>query len=132
MSEEIEIADSTRNLTCPKCNASMEAVTFQDIKVDRCTSCKGLWFDALEKDHLDALAGSESIDIGSSPASPMPAHMDCPVCHTRMIDMVDIGNTTLRYKSCKVCYGLFFDAGEFRDHKEHHTLSFFHKLFHRG
>jgi Zn-finger nucleic acid-binding protein len=132
MSDDTDTSANPRTLNCPKCKATMETISFQDIKVDRCTSCKGLWFDALERDHLDALRGAESIDIGEKPSSPLPALMDCPACHTRMIDMVDIGNPQLRYKSCMVCYGLFFDAGEYRDHKEHSTLSFFHQLFHRG
>jgi uncharacterized protein len=109
----------------------MEPVVFQDIQVDRCTACKGLWFDALEKEHLDRLRGSETIDVGTAGHSASTAQMNCPVCHTRMIDMVDVDDPKLHLKSCKVCYGLFFDAGEYREHKEHATLSLFHQLFHR-
>jgi Zn-finger nucleic acid-binding protein len=131
MSDELETADGDRNLNCPRCSAKMETVVFQDIKVDRCTSCKGLWFDALEKEHLDGMRGSETIDVGTAGKSVSPAPMNCPVCHTRMIDMVDMDDPALHFNSCKICFGLFFDAGEYREHKEHSTLSFFHQLFHR-
>ena len=39
-------------MNCPKCSAEFETVSFKDIEVDRCTGCKGLWFDMLEKDDL--------------------------------------------------------------------------------
>jgi Zn-finger nucleic acid-binding protein len=127
-----ETPGEARILNCPKCSAVMERVSFHDIQVDRCTACKGLWFDALEKDHLDDLDDAASIDIGTpSAAVAAPAHMNCPVCHTRMIEMVDHQNPQVHFESCKVCYGLFFDAGKYRQHKEHQTLGFFHELFHR-
>ena len=119
------------SIACPKCQAAMEKVTFKNIEIDRCTACRGLWFDMLEREHLDALKSSESIDIG-------PAHkekrdevvrINCPVCHTPMIRMVDLKNRNVWYESCPVCYGVFYDAGEFREHKEHHVFGFFRDLF---
>ncbi|MCK5194738.1 MAG: zf-TFIIB domain-containing protein, partial [Desulfobulbaceae bacterium] len=32
-------------MNCPKCNAMMEKVEYHSIVVDRCTRCKGIWFD---------------------------------------------------------------------------------------
>ena len=40
------------SMECPKCEASMQRVLHQGIEVDRCTQCKGLWFDYLEKDAM--------------------------------------------------------------------------------
>ncbi|MAV27160.1 MAG: hypothetical protein CMQ05_13770 [Gammaproteobacteria bacterium] len=34
---------------CPICDSEMERVVVEDIEVDRCKLCKGLWFDMLEK-----------------------------------------------------------------------------------
>ena len=51
-------------MKCPKCGADMEKVTHQAIEVDRCTGCKGIWFDMLEHEHLKAMKGSEAIDTG--------------------------------------------------------------------
>ena len=108
-------------------------VKFQNIEVDRCSNCKGLWFDMLEREHLDALKGSESVDVGPphKEARDEVVRINCPVCHTQMIRMVDLKNPSIWYESCGVCYGLFYDAGEFREHKEHHVLGFFRDLFDR-
>ncbi|NEP49317.1 MAG: zf-TFIIB domain-containing protein [Moorea sp. SIO3C2] len=32
------------HLKCPKCEGTLEAVVYSTIPVDRCTSCKGIWF----------------------------------------------------------------------------------------
>jgi Zn-finger nucleic acid-binding protein len=118
-------------INCPKCGAAMGKVTFASIVVDRCTSCRGLWFDAREHERLKDLEGSEEIDAppprgasapGAAPSGgtkPDDPKMNCPVCHTRLIRMVDHRQPHIHFESCTVCHGTFFDAGEFRDYKEH-------------
>ena len=133
MIETNEISTDERVLNCPKCKSAMEKVLFDQFIIDRCTACKGLFFDALEKEHLEQMRGSESIDIGATRAEnrDQRVRIDCPKCHTPMIRMVDRQQPHIWYESCPVCYGLFFDAGEFRDHKEHKVLNSFKDLFYR-
>lgn len=37
---------------CPKCGHKMEEVTLEDVKVDRCTTCEGIYFDKGELEEL--------------------------------------------------------------------------------
>ena len=120
-------------IQCPRCSAAMGKVTFGSVVVDRCTSCKGLWFDAREHERLKDVKGAETIDTGArastaaadEPKQPGDAKMNCPVCHTRMIRMVDHQQPHIHYESCTVCHGVFFDAGEFRDYKEQTVSEWF-------
>ena len=119
-------------MECPKCKSDMETVTFEQIEVDRCIKCKGLWFDMLEHEHLKEMRNSESIDIGKAEVGKeydKIDKIDCPVCKSNMIKMVDKDQPHLRYEACTSCYGVFFDAGEFRDYKEKTVLDFFRDLF---
>ena len=121
-------------MNCPKCSAAMEKVQYESIEVDRCTDCRGIWFDMLEQEHLKALEGSEEIDIGDPEVGKQTNIVDqinCPVCATRMIRMVDGRQPHIWFESCTVCYGVFFDAGEFRDYKQETILDFFKDLFSR-
>jgi len=45
-----------------------------------------------------------------------------------MIRMVDNKQPHIWYESCTICNGVFFDAGEFKDYKEH-TFADFIKSF---
>ena len=114
--------DESQSLQCPKCTSPMEKVAYAGVEVDRCVKCKGLWFDAREQERLKDVKGSEQIDngpprTGGAPPS-SPAKVMCPVCATPLIRMVDHQQPHVHFESCTVCYGVFFDAGEFRDYKE--------------
>lgn len=108
-------------MNCPKCEASMERVTYHDIEVYRCTNCKGIWFDMLKEERLKKIKGSEAIDIGDPEKGKAFNQLDqvnCPVCNVQMIKMVDPKQHHLWYEKCPICFGLFFDAGEFKDYKK--------------
>jgi len=118
-------------MQCPKCQSPFEQVTFAEITVDRCLECRGLWFDMLEKEDLARIEGSEAIDIGSEQVGERYRNMqeiNCPVCAVEMIPMVDKDQHHIKYESCPICYGAFFDAGEFRDLKEHTVLERFMEM----
>ncbi|HXE80570.1 MAG TPA: zf-TFIIB domain-containing protein [Vicinamibacterales bacterium] len=104
-------------MTCPKCSSPMEVVPVGDVEVDRCTACGGLWFDLLEEEAVKREAAAAAVDT-KEPASEAeqrrPAKR-CPRCHVPLLRMVDAGQPHVWYESCAVCFGSFFDAGEFRD-----------------
>ena len=35
-------------MKCPKCDSDMEKVTIENLELDRCIACNGIWFDELE------------------------------------------------------------------------------------
>ena len=118
-------------MECPKCGHPMEQVVYNDIEVDRCTLCKGLWFDSLEHEQLKAMPGSEAIDIGDPEIGAIFNRDDritCPRCAGQMIRMVDRDQPHIWYESCGSGHGVFFDAGEFTDYKQHTPGDFFRRL----
>jgi len=119
-------------MDCPKCQAEMLKVHHEGIEVDRCSQCGGIWFDLLEHEHLREMKGSEVIDSGDPKVGESMnevAKIDCPVCKTQLIRMVDRRQPHIWYESCTVCHGLYFDAGEFKDYKSETVLDFFRDLF---
>ena len=108
-------------MQCPKCSAAMEKVVHEGVEIDRCTGCGGLWFDMLEHEDLKAVAGSEAIDTGpveTGRANDAIDRIRCPVCDQPLIRMVVVAQPHIGYESCTVCYGVYFDAGEFTDFPE--------------
>ena len=43
-------------MKCPKCGMGLTEIDYRGIKVDRCSGCEGLWFDAGE---LEAVSKTE-------------------------------------------------------------------------
>jgi Zn-finger nucleic acid-binding protein len=106
-----------QQLQCPKCSGRMEQIQIEATQVDRCTTCRGLWFDALEDQDIRGTDGAETLDTAAveSKGTKRDARaIDCPRCQTRMIRMVDRLGKRIQYESCPRCHGKFLDAGEFR------------------
>ncbi|HBB33265.1 MAG TPA: hypothetical protein DDZ80_16675 [Cyanobacteria bacterium UBA8803] len=121
-------------MKCPKCQGSLEAVVYSDIQVDRCTDCQGIWFDSMEAQHLKEIKGSEEIDTGDPQIGTKfdtIADINCPKCKTKMTKMVDLKQSHIWYEKCPVCYGIWFDAGEFKDYKEEGITDIFKSIFSR-
>ncbi len=119
-------------MKCPKCKSAMEKVEYHSLVVDRCTNCKGIWFDMLEAEKLKEVEGSEKIDTGDRRIGEEYNKIDrilCPKCHVLMGKIVDNDQPHIWYESCDICYGSFFDAGEFRDYKEETLADFFREMF---
>jgi Zn-finger nucleic acid-binding protein len=97
----------------------MERVVYEGVEVDRCTQCQGLWFDCREDDKLRSRRAARALDVGNPATGRQYDQMravQCPRCTTRMVRVTDPQHVKLHYESCPVCFGAFFDAGEFREH----------------
>jgi Zn-finger nucleic acid-binding protein len=42
------------SLICPKCGGKLAELLYEDIEIDRCASCNGVWLDAGELELLTA------------------------------------------------------------------------------
>ena len=129
----VTLTDQSRkfSMLCPKCHSEFEQIVFAGIAIDRCTICKGLWFDMLEKEDLLKIKGSEEIDLGPEQVDPKYAAMrdiECPRCAQTMLATVDKDQYHIKFETCPACYGTFFDAGEFQDLKEHTVLERFNQM----
>ncbi len=114
-------------MKCPKCGSETEIVKFDEIQVDRCTECKGIWFDSRERDALLGKDGSESIDTGDvSIGRTLNEKHDivCPRCMVFMSTVVDTEHGHLTYEKCPSCEGIYLDAGEFKESKEMSLMDF--------
>lgn len=53
--EQREQAEASA-IHCPKCEGTLVEITFEDVQIDRCNKCHGVWLDAGE---LERLTGQE-------------------------------------------------------------------------
>lgn len=117
-----------KGLRCPKCRAAMSTVPFGGIEVDRCNGCGGLWFDMLEHEQVKAMEGAEALDTGSPTLGERYDKVGlvrCPIDDQVMVRMVDKAQPDLWFESCPLCYGVFFDAGEFKNFREEKVQNLF-------
>ncbi len=101
-------------MDCPVCSIPLIVVERNEIELDYCISCKGIWFDAGELALL-----SEALDLSVN----IPNIMDysvvdvkehvrkCPRC-SKVMDKVQMENMTVVLDRCPLGEGLWFDEGE--------------------
>ena len=107
-------------MKCPKCFGEMETASYDETKLDRCTQCKGLWFqtgelEELRKDNWMADYVIDSGDAGTGKKFNRIDSIHCPECGTDMHQEFDQDQPHILYESCPNEHGSFLDAGEFTD-----------------
>ncbi|MFT5140306.1 MAG: PAT family beta-lactamase induction signal transducer AmpG [Lysobacterales bacterium] len=118
-------------MRCPKCRADMEQIEVDGVEIDRCETCKGIWFDEGEVQLLKDKETALLIDTGDEADGEKYNVLDsypCPRCGGTMIRKVDPTQKHIWYETCSSCDGSFFDAGEFRDLSQLTVSDFFKRL----
>lgn len=112
----------------------MEIVRIDEIEIDRCSACRGLWFDGRELEKLRGRPGVGAVDVGDDRVGKKNNEVDrisCPRCTTQMVRMVAPDQPHIWFELCSVCGGSYFDAGEFRDYVSWSPLDLFRRLLSR-
>ena len=101
-------------MNCPKCRTeSLRRETYENIEVDRCPVCRGIFLDSGE---LSALLGKGLGQVADTLAfSAMSDIMDaveahCPKCDQLMTPST--GPSDVRVDRCEGCGAVFLDEGE--------------------
>lgn len=118
-------------MQCPKCDSPMEQHNLSTLKgrieVDRCTGCKGLWFDIGEAEILKDKWMADYIDSGDPKVGAshnLIRDINCPRCGKKMDQVSDPIQTHIQYEACEE-HGMYFDAGEFTDFKYETLMDIF-------
>lgn len=105
-------------MICPSCKNPMLVVEYQQIELDYCGSCQGVWFDAGELDLMLDAAGmgetQKTLDalLQSPEASTHEKKFKCPICNHNM-KKINIGDTDqVIIDTCLREDGVWFDGGE--------------------
>jgi Zn-finger nucleic acid-binding protein len=105
-------------MDCPVCKNAMITLELQDVEIDLCTDCDGIWLDAGELEMLlgepekaEKLLDSFKIDRTSSEKP-----KKCPICLKKMKKIiVGASKPVLLIDKCSKGHGLWFDKGELND-----------------
>ena len=96
-------------MECPQCNVEMEELSGDDMSLQRCSNCEGLWTDVAELNRIllhNNLPGLES--MGGKP-NPDELSRICPTDHCDMIVIEGGPKHSLRFETCEVCGGIWLE-----------------------
>lgn len=106
-------------MDCPVCkDSAMITLELDEVEIDYCTVCNGIWLDAGELEILlgepekaKMLLQSFKVDTGSAEEP-----RKCPICDKKMQKVI-VGSSrpVLLIDKCSRGDGLWFDKGELND-----------------
>ena len=99
---------------CPVCKYPMIVLELEQIEVDYCTSCKGIWLDAGELELLLETAEERSrlTNLFKEADAVKEKSHDCPICRKQM-KKFEVGEQgKVLVDKCKKNHGIWFDNGE--------------------
>jgi len=103
---------------CPVCKNAMIALELQEVEVDYCTACGGIWLDAGELELLlgNAQNAEQLLNSFKTDSHSTEKPRKCPICLKKMKKIIVGPSTpTLLIDKCTRGDGLWFDKGELRD-----------------
>lgn len=95
-------------MDCPVCKEPMVVLEYDEVEVDYCLSCKGLWLDAGE---LELLTGDPPAAFKQAPPTKEKPRR-CPICRGKMTQSIAGGPDPVTLDQCSAGHGLWFDEGE--------------------
>jgi hypothetical protein len=103
-------------MNCPHCSDEvLIAIEHNEVEVDYCVGCKGIWLDAGELELLlgDAEAARKYLSIGSPVEIPKgEAHRKCPECNKRMTKEGTRSDPPVVFDHCPKDHGIWLDHQE--------------------
>ncbi len=101
-------------MLCPVCGDHLIILELEQIEIDYCHSCGGIWLDAGELELL--LEDSAEKDIVLSELNDIAKtdekKIRCPICRKKMIKVLIESKDPIIIDKCKRGDGLWFDEGE--------------------
>jgi hypothetical protein len=99
-------------LNCPVCNQPLIVLELNQIEVDYCTNCHGVWLDGgeLELLLLDSEEKNKLLDSFLTDKNSEEKSIKCPICLKKM-DKIICGEKII-IDECPGKHGLWFNKGE--------------------
>jgi Zn-finger nucleic acid-binding protein len=104
-------------MKCPKCHSeTLDEFAVQDVAVDRCSSCKGIWFDEQE---LTELLAEDARHVAALRRGGENEQVDgkrgqCPRDGADLLRIYSSIDRAVVLDACADCHGIWLDPGEFQ------------------
>jgi len=99
-------------MDCPRCVKPLEEVTFEEMALDQCSDCGGIWFGFAKLERLLSRESRLLRNLLPDHKVSKPEeldHLPCPRCGEVLVKM---RSTSVRmiYYGCLTCYGRWLDG----------------------
>ena len=108
-------------MNCPCCEIKFTRKMINDIEIDECEKCKGIWFEDDElrkaKDSVDEDLNWMDFEIWKheDQFKTESRNIPCPQCAKVLLVAINYAETAIEVDYCPTCKGTWLDKGEFEE-----------------
>jgi Zn-finger nucleic acid-binding protein len=99
-------------MNCPKCHKPIVVLELDNVEIDYCPACKGVWLDSGE---LELLLGNTHHPQMIPDTKNAEKKIKCPKCARKMAKVRFARPDGILIDSCIEKHGLWFDGGELEE-----------------
>lgn len=102
-------------MTCPHCGEEMIVLELDQVEIDYCLACGGIWLDAGELEMLldGGVEKDQMLSSFQSAQKVRERKKRCPICRKKMEKtLAGHNHETVLLDRCPRGHGLWFDGGE--------------------
>jgi hypothetical protein len=118
-------------MNCIRCKKKMKKVAKDNVLVDKCPDCGGIWLDSGELEMMEKGVGHEKTEIMEQARAELLRDAQrlvnlvgfCPKCETTKLHQIKRRGAELDV--CSHCGGIYFDDGELEQVLEGKQETFF-------
>ncbi len=101
-------------MNCPACKNPMIILELNQVEIDYCSLCKGIWLDNGELELIFSSSDRKEISKSFLVKNDLAEEKRrCPNCKKKM-DKVEFEDTGIIIDKCVNNHGIWFDSGELR------------------
>ncbi len=125
-------------MLCPVCKEPMVVLELNEVEIDYCPVCEGIWLDEGELELLlENASEKDSLIESFTPCYHSgEKRYRCPICSKKMNKIIVSAGTAIVIDKCRKNHGLWFDKGELQEiirtgtlDKENKILSLLNQMF---
>ncbi|AKU91955.1 zf-TFIIB domain-containing protein [Vulgatibacter incomptus] len=99
-------------MDCPRCTDEMNLLEGEDISLQRCAECSGIFIDPGDLNRLLLRNGLLVLDRMGGRANIEEIAVACPECSVDLTVIEGNDKSGLRYETCESCGGIWLDLPE--------------------
>lgn len=101
-------------MRCPVDKDELIILEYDDVEIDYCVRCGGIWLDESELELLLGVEESDAVVLSGGVPAPAPGEKKrrCPICRKAMAKEATQADHPVTYDRCRRGHGLWFDQGE--------------------
>ncbi|MFH1768472.1 MAG: zf-TFIIB domain-containing protein, partial [Candidatus Omnitrophota bacterium] len=103
-----------RIMDCPVCREPMIVLELDEVEIDHCLGCQGIWLDGGELEILlgDSKEKEEILNSFKADLKSPEKKINCPICKKKMQKISCGREDLLIIDKCSNNHGIWFDRGE--------------------